>query len=476
METTPKGSASIAAFARTRSPAIPWSLFGLALAMLSASLGSSIVNVAMPHLATTFGAPFPAVQWLVLAYLLASTAAVVAVGSLGDVLGARRLLLGGLALFAIASSTAGLAPTLPWLIAARVVQGLGAAVLMASSVSLARAVVGKDRTGSAMGLLGTMSALGTALGPTLGGALVTTIGWRGVFFATAPLAVAALGLGALHLPRALDRVEERPARFDHAGTAVLAATLAAFALAATLRGPLAWRIGLALAAAVGFLAFVAIERRATSPLVPPSLLREPGLAGALCANVVVSAVMMGTLVVGPFHLTHALGLEPGQAGLVMSIGPAVSAMVGVPAGRLVDRLGAARVATTGLLGVAGGTAAFAALASSATVPAYVVPLAVTTASYALFSAANNTTMMADAGAGRRGVLSGLLNLSRNLGLMTGATLLGSVFASACGEVDVGDASRRAVAHATGITFGLASLVVMLVLLVPMLRSRRERRS
>lgn len=453
---------------------MPWSLLGLALAMLSASLGSSIVNVALPHLATSFGAPFPAVQWLVIAYLLASTAAVVAVGRLGDVLGARRLLLAGLALFAVASLAAGLAPTLPWLLAARVVQGLGAAVLMASSVALARAVVDKDRTGSAMGLLGTMSALGTALGPTLGGALVTSVGWRAVFFATAPLAVAAFWLGALHLPRALDRVDERPARFDRAGTAVLAATLAAFALAATVPGPIASRLALALAAAVGVVAFVAIERRAESPLVPPSLLREPGLAGALGANVVVSAVMMGTLVVGPFHLVHALGLEPGQVGLVMSIGPAVSAMVGVPAGRLVDRLGAGRVATGGLIGVAAGTATFAALASWATVPAYVVPLAVTTASYALFSAANNTSVMAGAGAGRRGVLSGLLNLSRSLGLMTGATLLGSVFSSTCGEFEAGDASRRAVAAATGITFGLASLVVMLVLLVPMLRSRRDR--
>ena len=475
METTQRGSASVAAFEGSRIPALPWSLVGLALAMLSASLGSSIVNVALPHLATTFTASFPAVQWLVIAYLLASTAAVVAVGRLGDVLGARRLLLGGLALFAIASLAAGLAPTLPWLLAARVVQGLGAAVLMASSVALARAVVAKERTGSAMGLLGTMSALGTALGPTLGGALVTAVGWRAVFFATTPLAVAALGLGALHLPRALDRVDERPARFDRAGTVVLAATLIAFALTATVRGPLASRIVLALAAVVGAAAFVAIERRAKSPLVPPSLLREPGLAGALGANVVVSAVMMGTLVVGPFHLVHALGLEPGQAGLVMSIGPAVSAVVGVPAGRLVDRLGAARVATSGLLGVAAGTAAFAALASWTTVPAYVVPLAVTTASYALFSAANNTTVMADASAGRRGVLSGLLSLSRNLGLMTGATLLGSVFAAACGADDVGDASRRAVATATGITFGLASLVVMLVLGVPMLRGRRRER-
>ena len=124
-----EGGASAAVVDGSRGQVAPWGLVGLALAMLTASLGTSIVNVALPSLATTFGAPFEAVQWLVVAYLLTSTAVIVAAGRLGDVVGARRLLLAGLTLFVVAAAACGLAPTLPLLIAARAGQGIGAAVL-----------------------------------------------------------------------------------------------------------------------------------------------------------------------------------------------------------------------------------------------------------------------------------------------------------------------------------------------------------
>lgn len=477
MKHTKPSSASIAAIAAidgARTNAASWGLAGLAIAMLSASLGTSIVNVALPSLASTFAAPFEAVQWLVIAYLLTSTAVIVAVGKLGDVVGVRRLLLAGLGLFAVASVASGLAPTLPLLIASRAVQGIGAAVLMSLTVALARSVVAKERTGSAMGLLGTMSAVGTALGPSLGGALVATVGWRAVFFANVPLAVVAFVLGVRHLPRDREGAAGPRKRFDTAGTVLLAATLAAFALAATLRDANGWRLGLATTALAGALAFVAVERRAVAPLLPLPMLREQGLGGALFTNTVVSTVMMATLVVGPFHLVHALGLDAGRAGLVMSIGPAVSALVGVPAGRLVDRIGARRVAIAGLLGVAAGTAGVALLAGWPTVPAYVLPLAVTTGSYAFFAAANNTAVMADASTDRRGVLSSLLGLSRNLGFTTGATLLGALFAAAVGP-DVAAAPREAMANALRVTFGASSFAVVIVVGCALLRGGRGAR-
>lgn len=476
MKQVQAGSASIAAVEGRREHTAPWGLVGLASAMLSGSLGTSIVNVALPKLAATFGAPFEAVQWIVIAYLLTSTAVIVAVGRLGDAVGVRRLLLGGLLLFAAASVACGLAPTLPVLITVRAVQGIGAAVLMALTVALARSVVGKERTGSAMGLLGTVSAVGTALGPSLGGALVAMLGWRGVFLANVPLTLLALAITWRHLPPDRERIVSSRERFDHAGAVLLAATLAAFALMATVRGAGTWRLVSGLVALASAVAFVAVERRTSAPLLPLPLLRERGLGAALFANAIVSTVMMATLVVGPFHLVHALGLDPGRAGLVMSIGPAVTAMLGVPAGRLVDRIGVRRVTLAGLFGVAAGTAVLAALAGHATVLAYVAPLAVTTGSYALFSAANNTAVMADASAARRGILSGLLSLSRNLGLMTGATVLGTVFAAACGTPDVADASPDAIAGAMRVTFAAASSLVAVVAALALLRGRREERS
>ena len=147
-------------------------LASLSLAMLLSSLGTSIANVGLPTLAQAFDASFQAVQWVVLAYLLAMTTLIVGVGRLGDMFGRRRLLLAGIGLFTAASVLCGVAPTLWLLIAARAAQGLGAAIMMALAMALVGETVAKARTGSAMGLLGTMSAIGTALGPSLGGVLI----------------------------------------------------------------------------------------------------------------------------------------------------------------------------------------------------------------------------------------------------------------------------------------------------------------
>src|SRR5690606_24352698 len=140
--------------------------------MLLASLGTSIANVALPAFADAFDASFQHIQWVVLAYLLAITTLIVGAGRLGDLTGRRRLLLAGIALFTLASVLCGLAPTLWLLIAARAGQGAGAAIMMALTMAFVAETVPKEWTGTAMGLLGTMSAVGTALGPSLGGILI----------------------------------------------------------------------------------------------------------------------------------------------------------------------------------------------------------------------------------------------------------------------------------------------------------------
>lgn len=184
-----------------------WALISLALSMLLSSLGISIANVALPSLAEAFDAPFQRVQWVVLAYLLAVTITIVSVGRLGDLIGHRRMLIGGISLFALASGLCGVVSSLWLLIGARALQGLGAAVLMALTIAFVRDTVAKDRTGSAMGLLGTMSAIGTALGPSLGGVLLTAASWRAIFLVMVPLAALNLLLPAASCrpPRRLER-------------------------------------------------------------------------------------------------------------------------------------------------------------------------------------------------------------------------------------------------------------------------------
>lgn len=454
-----------AASAAPASPRTLPPLAALALAMLLASLGTSIANVALPAMAASFAAPFRAVQWVVLAYLLAVTTLSVGVGRLGDLFGRRRVLLVGLALFTLASAAAGLAPGLGGLVAARFVQGAGAAVMMTLAVALVGEILPKDRTGSAMGLLGTMSAIGTALGPSLGGALIAVFGWRGVFLPTVPLGLAALLLARLALPADRRRTGATP-RFDVAGTTLLAVTLGAYALAVTGGGagaPLAW--GLAATALVALGLFLAVERRVAAPLLDLATVRRPGLPAALVANLVVATVMMATLVVGPFYLARALGLDDARVGLVMSVGPAVSALTGVVAGRLVDRFGPSHTVVAGAAGMIVGVAALALLPPLFGLAGYVAALLLLTPGYQLFQAANTTAVMADVAANRRGTVSGLLALARNLGLVSGAAVMGAVFAFAAGAVDPATAGPEAVARGLAVTFAVAALLLVATLAV-----------
>jgi MFS family permease len=380
-------------------------------------------------------------------------------------IGRRRLLLGGLVLFTAASVLCGVAPTLTLLIAARAVQGLGAAIMMALTMAMVGEAVSKEKTGSAMGLLGTMSAIGTALGPSLGGVLIAGFGWRAIFLVNVPLGLAAILLAARYLP-AVAPTGTR-SRFDRSGTLLLVLTLTAYALAMTLgRGSFgAFNIALLAAAVAGAVVFVAVEARVASPLIPPAMFSQAALSGGFVMSALVTTVMMTTLVVGPFYLARALDLDAARVGLVMSVGPAVAALAGVPSGRIVDRFGAARMTLAGLVAAAMGCGALATLPASSGIAGYIAPLVVLTAGYALFQAANNTAVMTATGAAQRGVTSGLLNLSRNLGLITGASAMGAVFAVASGSADVATAGADAVAFGMRATFAVAAALIVIALAI-----------
>jgi len=446
-----------------RTPSVRWALASLSLSMLLSALGTSIANVGLPTLAQAFNASFQEVQWVVLAYLLAITTLIVSVGRLGDLTGRRRLLLAGISLFTVASVLCGLAPTLWLLIAARTVQGLGAAIMMALTMAFVGEMVPLEKTGSAMGLLGTMSAIGTALGPSLGGELIAWVGWPSLFFINAPLGILALLLAHRYLP--LDRrgPTTNRAGFDTLGTLLLVLTLAAYALAMTMgHGSF---VALLLAAVFGVGLFVLAETRAASPLIRLAMFRNPILSAGFAMSTLVSTVVMATLVVGPFYLSRALGLDAASVGLVMSSGPVVAALTGVPAGRFVDRLGAHRMSIVGLIAMAAGSSILPMLPTRFGIPGYIAPLVVITAGYALFQAANNTAVMTSIGPDQRGVTSGMLNLSRNLGLITGASVMGIVFALGSATTNIMTARPEAVAAGMRITFAVAAALMVLGLAI-----------
>lgn len=398
-------------------------LAALSLSMLLSSLGISIANVGLPALATAFHASFQAVQWVLLCYLLAVTTCIIGIGRLGDSLNRRRLLLAGIALFTAASLACALAPQLWLLLAARLAQGLGGAVMMSIAMALAGEALGTEKIGRAMGLLGTMSAVGTALGPSLGGALIVGFGWRAMFLINLPLGLLALWLAWRYLPNG-PRAAAPPEPFDRAGTLLLGGALLCYSLAMTLgRGNfgslnLALMLGALLAGAL----FIGVERRAVSPLLAPTLFRHPALTA----------------------------------------GPAVAILTGIPAGYLVDRFGSQRIAQFGLAAVAAG-AALLSLLNRWGVLGYIAPIALLTAGYALFQVANNTMLMKDLFPERRGLIAGMVNLARNLGAITGASAMGALFYLASQQV-AGTAAAAAV-DGMRVTYGVAALLALAALLI-----------
>ncbi|MEO4015119.1 MFS transporter, partial [Pseudomonas rossensis] len=387
-----------------QTPSVRWALASLSLAMLLSSLGTSIANVGLPTLAQVFNASFQHVQWIVLAYLLAITTVIVSVGRLGDITGRRRLLLAGVGLFTLASALCGFAPTLWMLIGARALQGIGAAIMMALTMAFVGETVAKAKTGSAMGLLGTMSAIGTAMGPSFGGLLIGGFGWQAIFLISVPLGLLTLVLAHRYLPADRPKPKTDRAGFDPLGTLLLALTLAAYALAMTLGrgsfGPI--NIALLLAAGVGVGLFVCAEARVTSPLIRLAMFRDPVLSGSLAMSLLVATVMMATLVVGPFYLAHGLGLDAVLVGLVLSVGPFVAALTGVPAGRIADRFGAQRMTLAGLAAMATGCFTLSVLPETFGIGGYLLPMVVITIGYSLFQTANNTAVMADVQPDQRG--------------------------------------------------------------------------
>ena len=384
-------------------------VLGLSMAMLLASLGTSIANVALPALALAFEAPFTLVQWVVVAYFVTLTVCTVVAGRLGDRIGLRRVMLGGLALYALAAGLCSIAPGIWALILFRGLQGIAAAALMVTTIALVRETMGPDRVGRAMGLLGTMSAVGTALGPSLGGVLLAFVGWRAVFFAPMPLALGAMAMVLAYVPP--DRSRPRDGALSLA------------------------------------------------------MLKDPKLAVKLGSNMAVAAVMMSTLIVGPFVLSIPLDLSEAMVGLVMSVGPVIAALSGVPSGRLVDSWGSGRIMLAGLAIMVAGTLALAVLPELMGVWGFLVATVILTPGYQLFLASNNTSVMEDVPADRRGMASGFLNLSRNIGFIVGAWGMGALFALGAGRAAVEQATAQAVLNGMRLTFAVAAGMMLAALLL-----------
>ncbi len=329
-----------------------WTLIAVSVATFMLLLDITVVNTALPSIAKDLGASFNDLQWVVDAYTLALAAVVLTAGSLADRFGRRLLFAGGLVIFAAASLVAGLAPDATVLNISRAVQGIGGAAMFAVSLALLAQEfpAGRER-GTAMGIYGATIGISVAVGPLVGGAITTGLGWRWVFFLNVPI-----GIAALAITRAQVRESRDPnaSRIDWLGLTTLSGGLFAMVFALLRGNDEGWGspliLGLFAVAALLLIAFVLIERRVAEPMLPLELFRSRAFTGVQFAAFAVSASLFALFLYLTLYLQDYLGYSPLQAGLRYLPVTLASFLVAPLAGALLGRVHARLLMALGLLG------------------------------------------------------------------------------------------------------------------------------
>jgi EmrB/QacA subfamily drug resistance transporter len=391
----------------------------------------TIVNVALPDMAANLHTSFASLQWVVDAYALALAALVLGIGSIADQVGHRRSYIGGLGLFAVASFACGIAPNAGLLIAARTVQGVGAAAMFATTFALLNsAYQGRDR-GTAYGMWGAVSGASAAVGPILGGFLTEGVSWRWIFFVNLPVSVAAIALCVFVLTDA--HVTTRH-RVDIAGMITFSAAAAAVTYALIRANDDGWAApsvwGLFVAAAVLLTGFLLVESRIEHPMLDLALLRNRSFVGILIAGLVLTFSAFAYFTYTSIWLQSVIGLSPIQAGLTglpLSVAAfAVSALIG----RFLHGSRPGPIIGGGLILIGLGALLSAVLVrGDATWPQLLPGFALVGIGVGLATPTLSSSAMAAVPPQRGGMAAGTVNTSRQLGFAFGIALLGTVFSA-----------------------------------------------
>lgn len=401
-------------------------LVAAALGFVVVLLDVSVVNVALEALRREFGADVSGLQWVLNAYTLVFAALLLTSGALGDRFGARRIFVSGLVVFTLASVACGLAPNLYALVAARVVQGLGAALLVPNSLSmLQQAFPDRAQRSRAVGWWGAIGGVSLAAGPVLGGLLIAHSGWRSIFLINLPVGLIGLFLALRH---AAPGSPGHRRSLDLPGQVAIVSALAALTVALTEAGRLGWQhpgvqggLLLALIAAIGF---VRIEARSPAPMLPLALFRIPTFTVASLAGVSVNFAYYGLIFVFSLFFQIEQQLSPQQTGLAFLPLTIVLMVVNVIAGRLITRIGARRLMALGLALAACGYLMLLPVRIDGPYWKLVVPMLLAASGVALTVPTMTNATLSSVDASRAGIASGVLNSARQVGGMLGVAVFG----------------------------------------------------
>ncbi len=408
-----------------------WVMLGVSIGVLMSTLDVGIINVALPTLVQFFDTTFPKAQWAVLSYQLISSSLVLGATRLGDIWGKKYLYLGGLILFTLSSLLCGMAPGIEWLIGFRALQGLGSLFISGLGLAIVTEVFPSSERGRAVGIIGSVVSLGVALGPSVGGLLLGLAEWHILFLINVPLGLIACVLVAFVVPPS--ELSEKKQRFDPFGALLALVTLTNFALGMTLGQSQGFTAGgtlwLLFLAGVGFISFLVVETLLDEPLLELHLFRNTRLSVNLLNNWLVFIVITGGLLITPFFLQQVKQYPTFKVGLLMAVSPIVSGLIAPLAGMLSDRFGSRLMCLVGLSIMIGATLAISTLNTDMTERDYIMRYFLYGTGLGLFRSPNDSTVMGSVPRERLGIASGLLSLSRTLGVNVGISIVGAVFAT-----------------------------------------------
>jgi DHA2 family multidrug resistance protein-like MFS transporter len=453
---TPEGVVEISRVGRI------FSMIAVLLAMLMTNIDTSIVNVALPQLTRDLRTTPSLVIWVATAFLLAVACTIPAMSGLADQIGRKRMFMVGTPLFTLASLGCALSPSLGYLVAGRVVQGVAAAMIFSVAIPIYRRLYPPERLGQILGINAMVVAIGISAGPALGGLILVNLTWPWLFLINIPIGVISTTLALIFLPH------RQPPRgqYDLLGAVTAGAALASFLLGIHQLAETAtlWIALLLLAACGVFVAlFLRIERRAARPVIPLTLFNGKFSLAVLTAFW--SFFGQGVAFIAlPFLFQTAYHATPLESALLFTPWPVVIIFVAPISGRLADRYSSALLAVIGLTIFTGGLLSLALLGGHPPIWQVLVSTGVTGFGFAVFQAPNNRDMMAAAPMRVASAAAGVLNINRTLGQSAGAgaVSMALVLAGASTASLASQASAANIALFVAVAGAAVSVIVSLV--------------
>ncbi len=394
-----------------------------------ATVDGSIINVSLPTLVRSLDTEFAVVQWVVLGYLLTLTTFMLSIGRIADIVGKKTIYMLGFVVFTVGSALCGLAVSVYWLIAFRVLQAVGAAMIMALGAAILTEAFPPEERGKAMGMIGAIVSVGIVIGPALGGVIIGTLSWRWIFYVNLPVGVLGTILVARNVP------DFKPAgqqRFDYLGALTLCLSLLTLLLGLTFgqqQGFFTPIFGLMIGLWLLLLIiFIRIETKVSQPMIDLKLFGNMLFSINLATGFISFVGLAGVMILMPFYLENILGYKITHVGLLMGIVPVMLGITAPFAWALSDRAGTRRITVIGLAIMLVGFLAAGTLTQNTSAWGYLIRMSILGLGIGTFISPNNSAIMGSASRRQLGVVSGFMAVTRTLGQTVGVAVMGAVWA------------------------------------------------